>query len=154
MNQNKVIKYLYCFSLFMLIITGFGQMPVFKRYYIADIPGFGWLAQFYVTYILHYIFAILFVFIIFYIVTMFLGNKKKEKKIDYSTIFKSVIFGGLIITSFILVLRNLPGYRFSANFITITDFIHIGFGMMFLFVTPVFMIINRLKIAKINKGEL
>ena len=59
-NRKKIIRYLYLISLFFLVLTGFGQMPVFKRYYIADIPGLGWLAQFFVTHYMHYLFAILF----------------------------------------------------------------------------------------------
>jgi len=37
-----------------MALSGFGQMPIFKRYYIADLTGLGWLAQFYVTHYFHY----------------------------------------------------------------------------------------------------
>jgi len=55
-NRKPIIRYLYLITLFFLVLTGFGQMPVFKRYYIADIPGLGWLAQFFVTHYMHYLF--------------------------------------------------------------------------------------------------
>ncbi len=145
MNQNRVIN-LYRFSLFMLIVSGFAQMPIFKRYYIADIPGLGWLAQFYVTHILHYSFAALFLFLIFYIAVLYLGDKERkssEKKIKSSTIFKTVIYSILIVSGFILVLRNYPGYKFSDLFNTITIFVHMAFVMIFLFLSPLFMILKK-----------
>lgn len=46
----------------MLIFTGLGCLPLFKRYYITEIPGFAWTANFYTITKLHYIFAIFFVF--------------------------------------------------------------------------------------------
>ena len=36
-----------------LALTGMGQMPIFSRYYIADIPGLGWLGDYRVTAALH-----------------------------------------------------------------------------------------------------
>ena len=37
--MGKWGKRLYLLSLFALVFTGFGQLPIFKRYYLADIPG-------------------------------------------------------------------------------------------------------------------
>ena len=58
-NQNKAVRFIYLMTVFFLILSGFGQMPIFRRYYIADIPGLGWLAQFYLTHYIHYLGAIL-----------------------------------------------------------------------------------------------
>ena len=52
---SRTVRYFYLLTVLLLTLTGFGQMPIFKRYYIADIPGFGWLAQFYVTHYIHYL---------------------------------------------------------------------------------------------------
>jgi hypothetical protein len=53
-TPNRAARYVYLITVLFLTLSGFGQMPIFKRYYIADIPGFGWLAQFYVTHYIHY----------------------------------------------------------------------------------------------------
>ena len=42
----------------LMTVTGMGQMPIFKRYYIADIPGLGWLADPYTVHWVHYAGAI------------------------------------------------------------------------------------------------
>ena len=65
---NRTVRYVYLITVFLLTLTGFGQMPVFKRYYIADIPGLGWLAQFYVTHYIHYLGAIVFLALLAYLV--------------------------------------------------------------------------------------
>lgn len=44
-----------------LIFTGLGCLPLFKRYYITELPGFGWTTDFYTVTKIHYIAAIFFV---------------------------------------------------------------------------------------------
>ena len=44
-TPDRAVRYVYLITVFFLTLSGFGQMPIFKRYYIADIPGFGWLAR-------------------------------------------------------------------------------------------------------------
>ena len=67
-NQGNTLKYSYLITLLFLTLTGFGQMPIFKRYYIADIPGLGWLAKFYITHFIHYLGAILILALLAYII--------------------------------------------------------------------------------------
>lgn len=41
-------------STFVLIFSGFGQMPLYKRYMVDRIPGLSWTADFSVTLVMHY----------------------------------------------------------------------------------------------------
>jgi hypothetical protein len=41
-GDKRVLRWVYILTLFAMALTGFGQMPIFKRYYISDIPGMGW----------------------------------------------------------------------------------------------------------------
>ncbi len=146
MIQNRIIMFIYRFSLFMLVITGFGQMPLFKRYYIADIPGLGWLAQFYTTHLLHYIFSIFFIASITYFSAL---DLKEWKRLTNLLLIRGALFLVVIVTGFLLVLRNLPGYRFSALFITFTDIIHLG-SVVLLFIFWCVWFIIKMK----NKTEV
>ena len=79
-KADSVSRYLYMFTVFFLVLSGFGQMPIFKRYYIADIPGLGWLAKFYITHYIHYLGAILLLGVCaYYITDYFMFNFKKKK---------------------------------------------------------------------------
>lgn len=53
-------------SSLMLLFTGFGQMPLYKRYGLSKLPYMGWTADFGVTLNLHYMAAIVLTFAAFY----------------------------------------------------------------------------------------
>ncbi len=140
MNKNSALiihkpyfKYLYGVTVFFLILTGFGQMPIFKRYYIADIPGLGWLAEFFITHYMHYLFAVIFIFITAYFLTEYILRIQKAVKITISGYLRIAIITGLIATGTLLVIRNFSGYRFPPGFIIIMDLSHFGLVMAFLF---------------------
>ncbi len=53
----------------VLLFTGLGCLPLYKRYYITDLPGFGWTADFYNVTVVHYIASIVFLSaVVFHIV--------------------------------------------------------------------------------------
>jgi formate dehydrogenase gamma subunit len=49
---------------FLLLFSGFGELPMYKRYMVTEIPGFSWAGDFYVNLKIHYLAAIVFVGII------------------------------------------------------------------------------------------
>ncbi|MCL5935244.1 MAG: formate dehydrogenase subunit gamma [Bacillota bacterium] len=53
-------------STLLLIVSGFGQMPMYKRYKIADLPGLGWTADYSVTLVIHYLAAAILLFAVAY----------------------------------------------------------------------------------------
>ena len=131
----KTRKIIYSVTLIVLTISGFGQMPIFKRYYIADIPGFGWLAQFYVTHLMHYIAAGILIALAVYIVLDFIFNTTVYAKITFSDSFKIFTIAGLIVSGGLMVYKNLPGIYFNHNLIIALDIFHISFCMMLLAVS-------------------
>jgi len=58
--------WLIALSGIVLIFTGLGCLPLFKRYYITEILGFAWTADFYTVTKIHYLFAIFFTFGVFF----------------------------------------------------------------------------------------
>ena len=126
------MRYLYLITIFFLVLTGFGQMPVFKRYYIADIPGLGWLGQFFVTHYLHYLFAILLLGITAFIITGYFLTNRKKIKITLSGYIRGAVLLGLVITGGLLVIRNLAGTNFPPGLIIFLDLSHLGLVMIFL----------------------
>jgi len=146
--KPKINTLIQRFIFFMLLLSGFAQMPIFKRYYIADLPGFGWLAQYGVTHLIHYGFAIAFTFAVFYRWTLYVLENRVERKITGKWLAQAagaVLILGVIISGFFLVARNLPVYRFSAAVITGFDIVHLGLVMMFLLFSLGMMIYRRFK---------
>jgi len=129
-KQNKIIRYLYRVTIFFLVLTGFGNMPIFKRYYIADIPGLGWLAEYYVTLYIHYLFAILLIGIISYLIIEYLLTKRKSIKITLSGYIRGSVVAGLLITGILLVIRNHEISGFAPGFIIFLYLCHLTLVMV------------------------
>ena len=78
----------------VLIFTGLGCLPLFKRYYITEIPGLKWTADFYTVTKIHYLASIFFVMgVIFHI--FFHGLRKDSGLIpglrDFIDSFKVIL---------------------------------------------------------------
>ncbi len=134
-TQKKSNDFLYGVTLFFITLSGFAQMPIFKRYYIADIPGLGWLAKFYVTHSIHYLSAGILIAIVIYVVLDFLFSKSDLFLITKAGYFKIVLLAGLIISGSLMVIKNLSAVYFSHNIVIALDLIHLSLCMMLLAVT-------------------
>lgn len=133
----------YLVILFFMTLSGFAQMPIFKRYYIADIPGFGWLAQFYVTHMIHYIFAALLIGFTTYVFFDFILSKTRFKKISSTGFMKILIIAGLMITGLVLVVRNLSGIYMGHSMIIFLDISHLFLCMLLLMVSMYSLIFKK-----------
>ncbi len=133
--KGKTNKYIYSITLFFITLSGFAQMPIFKRYYIADIPGLGWLAQFYVTHIIHYIAAFVLIAFTIYMLVDFIFNGSGLSKISGSGYFKIAILTGLIVSGVLMVIKNLSNVFFAHKIIITLDLVHLSLCMMLIAVS-------------------
>lgn len=54
---GRAVRWLYGLATGLALFSGLAQMPMMKRYYLADLPGLAWTDNFYVTSNLHYLAA-------------------------------------------------------------------------------------------------
>jgi hypothetical protein len=132
---SRPMRWLYLTTTFLLVLTGFGQMPIFKRYYVADIPGLGWLAEFFVTHYMHYLGAIVLLALAAYILTDHLILKRNSRRLTISGYVRMAVLSGILISGGLLVIRNLTGTTFTPAYIIVADITHLGLVMVFLFVS-------------------
>lgn len=125
--QTIILEIIYSITIFFAALTGFGQMPIFKRYYIADLPYLGWLGRFYTTNAVHYISAMILIGLMFYIISEKIFDKSQKFTITKSGYTKIVMLSGLFITGVLILIKNFAGTPFSPNFIIIIDLTHIFF---------------------------
>ncbi|EGJ49817.1 hypothetical protein [Desulfocurvibacter africanus] len=90
----------------VLAISGFAQMPIFRRYYIADVPGLAWTDNFYFTSQLHYLAAVSFLVLAGYAVGRYLTAWRSGHALTTSGILRSGLYALLIITGLAHVLGN------------------------------------------------
>ena len=132
-------RLIYGLILFFITLSGFAQMPIFARYYISDIPGLGWLAQFYVTHSIHYIMAALLLALGVYAgMDAVLGRKRSvsrqhpvnKGRLTATGWVKLVSLAGLGVTGCFMVVKNLSGVYFSHNMVILLDLLHLMFCMV------------------------
>jgi hypothetical protein len=119
-------------TLFLLTLTGFAQMPIFKRYHIADIPGLGWLDRYLVTHYLHYLGAAIFIGFIAYFAAAYLlewRGSMRPTRLGYAV---GGILLALLVTGLFLVFRNLSGAPFSPGLIVAMSLAHLGLVVLLL----------------------
>jgi hypothetical protein len=142
-RHMKGLKWIYIPVLIAMGFTGFGQMPIFKRYYLADIPGMAWAADFYMTHTLHYLGAILLLGIIAYAILDFFLTGRKQYTLTVSAYIRIVILSGIVITGIFRVFKNLPDVVFSPGFTLFIDISHLGFMMFYMFAALMFIILGQ-----------
>ena len=137
------VRYFYLATVFLLTLTGFGQMPIFKRYYIADVPGLGWLAEFFVTHYINYLGAIVFLALAAYIVVDHMILKRRSRKLTKTGWIRCVLLAVILFSGVFLVIRNFSGSNLSANFIILLDLSHLGSVMAFLLLSACCLIFRK-----------
>lgn len=153
MKDRRFLKVIYFVTLTIMIFTGFGQMPVFKRYYLADIPGFGWTADFYFTHYIHYLGAIFLIGLFSFLISDFFLIGRKEFKLSLASYFRAFFLTVVVLTGIFRVLKNMPYILFSPGFTILIDTAHLGFAMIFLLASLLFKILKRGWLISLKTNE-
>jgi len=140
--EQRFFKPVYLFLIFVMGLTGFGQMPIFKRYYIADIPGLAWLADFYATHYIHYIGAVVLFGFFVYAAVVYFGLMRRQFQLTWAAYVRIALLALITITGIFRVLKNLPDVVFSPLFTMGIDISHLVF-MMFLMIFGIVFIVQK-----------
>lgn len=126
----------------IMAFTGFGQMPIFKRYYISDIPGFAWSADYYTTHYIHYLGAIFLLGFFAYAALDYFLSGRIAYSLTGSAYVRLALLTGIVVTGIFRVLKNLPDVVFSPNFTLFFDVAHLGFIMLYLLFAFAFFLLK------------
>lgn len=111
-----------------LAVTGLGQMPLFKRYYIADLPGMAWTADYALLHTAHYLLAAAFLAL----AGAWLGGwLARRGRLTASGALRVLVVAGLAGTGFVRVAKNMSGVWLSPTLVLAVDWAHLGFAMLF-----------------------
>ncbi len=129
MTTPRWLRWTFVVTVALLAITGFGQMPIYSRYYISSLPGLQWTANFYFTHTLHYLGASVFLALLTYQATRHLAHRA-GRKITLSGKLRIILYMGVAITGVFRVLKNLPSLFFDPVTIMVIDWTHLAFVML------------------------
>jgi len=141
--ELRYFKPAYLLLLFIMGLTGFGQMPIFKRFYIADIPGLAWLGDFYATHYIHYIGAVVLFGFFAYAAVVYWGLMRRQFQLTGAAYIRIALLAMISITGIFRVLKNLPDVVFSPLFTMVIDISHLIFMMFLMIVGMLFMILKK-----------
>jgi hypothetical protein len=136
-------RILYTLTLFFMALTGFGQMPIYNRYYMSDVPGLGWLADFFVTRNVHYLGAVILLGLVFYMAFDFILTKRAQVTLTVSGWVRTTLLTAIIASGALIVIKNFPYVHFSDGLIIGLDLFHLGAVMAFLATSLVFRIAKK-----------
>ncbi len=150
-SRLRPLRILYILTLIILAFTGFGQMPIFKRYGISSIPGMSWSADYYSTHYIHYLGAIFLIALMAYAATEFLASRRKHFTLTKAGAVQIGILSAVVATGVFRVLKNLPDVVFSPGFTMFIDISHLGFMMLYFIVALYLLITGRKWIRPVLK---
>jgi hypothetical protein len=140
---NRPLKRLFILTVAVTAFTGFGQLPIFKRYYISDIPGMAWSANFYFTHFLHYLGAAVLMGLLAYFMVDYGLSGRKRFKLRPAAYLRIILMAGIVATGILRVFKNMPDVLFSPGFTAFIDISHLGFAIAYLFAALIFALMKR-----------
>jgi phosphoglycerol transferase MdoB-like AlkP superfamily enzyme len=142
-NQSgKALSLIYKFALGFALFSGFGQMPIFKRYYFSDLPLLGWTANFYILSNIHYISAAIILMLLAWRISSTGQVLGRNWSWGPRSNWGYLLMGLLIITGAFKVLRN-SGLYLDPALLVVLDLMHLGSGMATLFTLIAGLFIKR-----------
>ncbi|OLN25212.1 iron-sulfur cluster-binding protein [Desulfovibrio sp. DV] len=112
-----------------LALTGMGQMPIFSRYYIADLPGLGWLGNYQITAALHLALAALLIFLLAAFAATWIGAGGKRPYLTPAGRQRVALYGALALTGLVRVLQNGALPLVAPMQVRYLDWTHLGLAM-------------------------
>jgi hypothetical protein len=142
-STDGISKLLYFIAAGIAIFSGMGQMPIMKRYYIADLPLMGWSQDFFIMSDLHYLSVALLLGLLAWRLSL------SQRVIDTSwswgprTAWGWILLTLLFVSGAFKVARN-AGVFLDPLLLMVLDFVHLGSGMAFM-ITGLLVLFNRTK---------
>jgi len=112
-----------------LALTGMGQMPIFSRYYIADLPGLHWLGDFQITAALHLALAAMLLFVLAAFAASWIKAGGARPRLTPAGWQRVVLYGALGVSGVVRVLQNGSAPLVGPMHVRYLDWTHLGLAM-------------------------
>jgi hypothetical protein len=127
---SRRVSWLYLLLVASLAVSGLMQMPIAKRYRIAEVPGLGWLGDFLLTHKLHYLAASGLLFLTSYLVTRWYLEWRQDWELTVLGWARAGVLAALIGTGAVRVLKNLPDISFTPTPTMLVDWTHLALAFV------------------------
>ena len=128
--NSRGLYWLFTAAIFVALFTGFGNMPLYGRYYIADLPGFQWSGNFIANLKVHLFTGALLTALAVYSLIGF--TRRQFKWVDFSASQKLLYISvGLVLLSGLLAaLKNFAFLKPGLVLNMTLTFFHMGTAVL------------------------
>ena len=129
-GMPALARLVFAIALLVAIFTGFGNMPLYGRYYIADWPGFAWAGDFIVNVQVHYLSGAVLIALLTY---FWLNNRKIEpggRRFTRSGLWRLGLLALTLVSGLIMAIKNLAGVDFPLVGLMVANFLHMGAAVL------------------------
>ena len=148
------VKWTYVLAMLTAIFSGFGNMPLYGRYYVADIPGLGWSRNFFINLNLHYLSSAVLLGLSTYLTIVYLQHRDKGIRLSASGVVRAVLLGLVLISGVLAALKNLPAVNLPLAGLMAAAFIHLGAVMGALFLNLACWLLKKPWIIDVSPQRL
>jgi hypothetical protein len=132
------VRWAYLVAIAVSLFTGIGNMPMWGRFFVADIPGFGWSGNFFVNMYVHYLSGALLLTISSYYIFLYSQRSDKRIKISAPGVVRGALLGLVLISGLLSAIKNLAFVDLPLTGLMALVFLHLGSAMAFIFFALVF----------------
>jgi len=143
-STHPIIKIMVAAAVIVALFTGFGNMPLYGRYYVADMPGLAWSGNFFTNVYVHILAGSLLLGIGIHAITItLLAGSKAPGRLTGSGKIRGALLTLTLATGILMVIKNLPGVQFPLQMLMIANFTHMGAAVLFIFTTLIMLIFRK-----------
>ncbi len=132
------LKWAYRVAIAVALFTGIGNMPMWGRFFVADIPGFGWSGDFFVNIYVHYLAGALLLAISAYHIVVYRQRSDRRKTLSPSGAVRVALLGLVLVSGLLSAIKNLAFIDLPMTGLMLLVFLHLAGMMAFVFFALVF----------------
>ncbi|BBO75910.1 hypothetical protein DSCW_33270 [Desulfosarcina widdelii] len=138
------LKVLYGVAVITALFTGFGNMPLYGRYYVADLPGLGWSGNFFLNVNVHILAgSVLLAVAVYAFTASLLIRRLPVDRLSFSGKTRGLLLALTLLTGVVMVLKNLPAVHLPMKALIAFNFLHMGAAVLFMLAALISLIFRR-----------
>ena len=143
-KSSSFLTWLYRAAVGLVLFTGFSNMPISKRYYIADIPGLGWSGDFLLNVQVHYLLgAVLLALAIYGALGYGLTRNQTGGRLSATGKLRGLLLGLALVSGIAMALKNLPGIDFRHPYLMAANLAHLFSAALFMLISLAALLTRR-----------
>lgn len=133
--ERAWLKWLYGLISIAAIFTGFGNMPLYGRYYVADVPYLQWTGDFIANVKVHTVAGASLLTLALYFLIVYLLMRSRGVQLTRTGFVQFLFLWLVLLSGVVMAIKNLPEVVFDLPVLMTMNFLHMGSAILFVLVS-------------------